>query len=74
MLQGKVGGGEGGIASGCWWVGDVLAGKDLEEGCSGEGGGGDDGPVLVGAGGGVGGVGEGIGEVGEEGWVGGCGC
>lgn len=54
-------------------MGDVLAGEDLEEGCSGEGGGGDDGPVLVGAAD-DGGVGEGVGEVGEERWVGGCGC
>jgi len=66
MLQGEVGGGEGWVAPGCWGVGDVLAGEDLEEGCSGEGGGGDDGPVLVGI---VCGVGEGVREIGEEGWV-----
>jgi len=47
----------------------VLAGEDLEEGRSGDGGGGDDGPVLGGCVGGGGGVGEGIGEVGEERWV-----
>ena len=69
MLQGEVGGGEGGIAPGGGRMGDVLAGEDLEEGCSGEGGGRDDGPVLVGGGGGVG---EGVGEVGEQGWIWGC--
>ena len=47
----------------------------MEEGCSGEGGGGDYGPVLGGCccvgGEGVvgGGVGEDVGEVGEERWV-----
>ena len=68
MLRRDVGGGEGGIASGGGRVGDVLAREDLEEGCSGEGGGGYHGPCLGS------GVGEGVGEGGEEGWVweGGC--
>lgn len=72
MLQGGVGLGEGGIAAGCWGVGYVLAREDLEEGCSGDGGRRDDGPVLgCVVDGGVG-VGEGVGEVGEERWVWGC--